>query len=157
MKWDVEIVGKPHTFTFAPKCIMLMAGETIMFNQQAYINSYLKDKYKTIKVRVRNDDAVLINKISHVDNVNKYILDLIKKDIYENRKYNFINNEVKIDFELTPTMSDLVKKAEDADILDDYGLYMNLADAIDSQGKKEATHHIISETEWRTLTRRYIL
>ncbi len=128
-----------------------------MFNQQAYINSYLKDKYKTIKVRVRNDDAVLINKISHVDNVNKYILDLIKKDIYENRKYNFINNEVKIDFELTPTMSDLVKKAEDADILDDYGLYMNLADAIDSQGKKEATHHIISETEWRTLTRRYIL
>ncbi len=128
-----------------------------MFDQQAYINSYLKDKYKTIKVRVRNDDAVLINKISHVDNVNKYILDLIKKDIYENRKYNFINNEVKIDFELTPTMSDLVKKAEDADILDDYGLYMNLADAIDSQGKKEATHHIISETEWRTLTRRYIL
>ncbi len=128
-----------------------------MFNQQAYINSYLKDKYKTIKVRVRNDDAVLINKINHVDNVNKYILDLIKRDIYENRKYNFINNEVKIDFELTPTMSDLVKKAEDADILDDYGLYMNLADAIDSQGKKEATHHIISETEWRTLTRRYIL
>ncbi len=79
------------------------------------------------------------------------------KDIYKNRKYNFINNEVQIDFELTPTMSDLVKKAEDADILNDYGLYMNLADAIDSQGKKEATHHIISETEWRTLTRRYIL
>ncbi len=127
-----------------------------MFHKQAYINSYLKDKYKIIKIRVRNDDAVLINKISQVDNVNKYILDLIKKDIYENRKYNFINNEVQIDFELTPTMSDLVKKAEDADILNDYGLYMNLADAIDSQGKKETTHHIISETEWRTLTRRYI-
>ncbi len=127
-----------------------------MFHKQAYINSYLKDKYKIIKIRVRNDDAVLINKISQVDNVNKYILDLIKKDIYENRKYNFINNEVQIDFELTPTMSDLVNKAEDADILNDYGLYMNLADAIDSQGKKETTHHIISETEWRTLTRRYI-
>ncbi len=127
-----------------------------MFDKQAYINSYLKDKYKIIKIRVRNDDAVLINKISQVDNVNKYILDLIKKDIYENRKYNYINNEVQIDFELTPTMSDLVKKAEDADILNDYGLYMNLADAIDSQGKKEATHHIISETEWRTMTRRYI-
>ncbi len=128
-----------------------------MFDQQAYVNSYLKDKYKTIKVRIRNDDAVLINKINQVDNINKYILSLIKKDICENRKYNFINDEVQIDFELTPTMSDLVKKAEDADILNDYGLYMNLADAIDSQGKKETTHHIISETEWRMLTRRYAI
>ena len=126
-----------------------------MFNQKEYINSYLKDNYKTIKVRIRNDDKVLIDKINNCDNINKYILELIKKDIYENRKYNFINNEINIDFELTKTMSDLVKKAEDADILNDYGLYMNIADAIDVEGKKEATHHIISETEWRKLVRRY--
>ena len=126
-----------------------------MFNQKEYINSYLKDNYKTIKVRIRNDDKVLIDKINNCDNINKYILELIKKDIYENRKYNFINNEVNIDFELTKTMSDLVKKAEDADILNDYGLYMNIADSIDVEGKKEATHHIISETEWRKLVRRY--
>ena len=128
-----------------------------MFNQQKYINSYLKDNYKTIKVRVRNDDLVLINKLNNCNNINKYILDLIKKDIYENRKYNYINNKINIDFELSPTMSDLVKKAEDADLIDDYGLYMNIVDAIDSQGKKEATHHIISETEWRTLIRRYAI
>ena len=126
-----------------------------MFNQKEYINSYLKDNYKTIKVRIRNDDKVLIDKINNCDNINKYILELIKKDIYENRKYNFINNEVNIDFELTKTMSDLVKKAEDADILNDYGLYMNIADAIDVEGKKEATHHIISETERRKLVKRY--
>ena len=54
-------------------------------------------------------------------------------------------------------MEDLINRAEEADILDDYGLYMNLADAIDSQGKKEASQHIISETEWRILTRRYCL
>ncbi len=126
-----------------------------MFNQKEYINSYLKDNYKTIKVRIRNDDKVLINKLNNCNNINKYILELIKKDIYENRKYNFINNEITIDFELTKTMSDLVKKAEDADILNDYGLYMNIADAIDSEGKKETTHHIISETEWRKLVRRY--
>ena len=35
-------------------------------------------------------------------------------------------------------MQDLVVKAEKADILEDYGLYMNVADAIDSQAKKEA-------------------
>jgi len=54
-------------------------------------------------------------------------------------------------------MEDLVKKAKEADLLADYGLYMNLADAIDSQGKKEASQHIISEREWRILTRRYCL
>lgn len=128
-----------------------------MFDQQKYINSYLKDNYKTIKVRVRNDDLVLINKLNNCENINKYILELIKKDIYDNRKYNYINNEVEIDFELSPTMTDLVKKAEDADILDDYGLYMNIADAIDSQGKKETTHHILTETEWRALVRRYAI
>lgn len=128
-----------------------------MFNQQKYINSYLKDNYKTIKVRVRKDDLILLNKINNVGNINRYILELIKKDIYENRRYNYINDEIKIDFELSPTMANLVKDAEDADILNDYGLYINLADAIDSQGKKEATHHIISETEWRKLVRRYAI
>ncbi len=126
-----------------------------MFNQQKYINSYLKDNYKTIKLRIRNDDKILINKLNNCENINKYILDLIRKDIYENRSYHYINNEVIIDFELSKTMADLVKKAEDADLLEDYGLYMNLADAIDSQGKKEAAHHLIAETEWRKLVRRY--
>lgn len=128
-----------------------------MFNQQKYINSFIKDNYRTIKLRIRNDDKLLINKINNVENINKYILNLIKKDILENRVYNYIDNEIEIDFELSITMEDLINKAEEADMLDDYGLYMNLADAIDSQGKKEASQHIITETEWRTLTRRYCL
>ncbi len=128
-----------------------------MFDQQKYINSFIKDNYRTIKLRIRNDDKLLINKINNVENINKYILNLIKKDIIENRVYNYINNEIEIDFELSITMDDLINKAEEADILDDYGLYMNLADAIDSQGKKEASQHIITETEWRILTRRYCL
>ena len=40
----------------------------------------------------------------------------------------------------------IVDKAEEADILNDYGLYMNIADAINSQGKK-VTIHIIRENE----------
>ena len=128
-----------------------------MFNQQKYINSFIKDNYRTIKLRIRNDDKLLINKINNVENINKYILNLIKKDILENRVYNYIDNEIEIDFELSITMEDLINQAEEADILDDYGLYMNLADAIDSQGKKEASQHIISETELRILTRRYCL
>lgn len=108
-----------------------------MFNQQKYINSYIKNNYKSIKLRIKKDDLLLINKINSVDNINKYIIDLIKKDIFENRVYNFINNDVKIDFELSNIMKDLVDKCEEADLLNDYGLYMNLADAIDSQGKKK--------------------
>lgn len=126
-----------------------------MFNQQKYVNKYIKENYKTIKLRIRNDDKAIIKKISEVENINRYILNLIKKDILENRKYNFINDDVKIDFELSKTMKDLVDKCEEADLINDYGLYMNVADDIDSQGKKEATHHIITETEWKKLVRRY--
>ncbi|MCR5458031.1 MAG: hypothetical protein K6F14_08135 [Clostridiales bacterium] len=126
-----------------------------MFNQQKYINDFIKDNYKTIKLRIRNDDKLVIKKISDVDNINKYIHDLILRDIYQNRKYTYVNNDIKIDFELSKTMQDLVDKAEYADLIDDYGLYMNIADAIDSQGKKETTHHVIRESEWKKLTKRY--
>ena len=128
-----------------------------MFNQQKYINAFVKNNYKDIKVRIRKDDRLLMHKISEVDNVNKYISNLILEDVYRNRKYHFINNEIEIDFEVSKTMQDLIDQAEIADILDDYGLYMNLADAIDSQGKKETAHHIIRESEWKKLTRRYCL
>lgn len=128
-----------------------------MFNQQKYINTFVKNNYKDIKVRIRKDNKLLMHKIDEVDNINKYISNLILDDIYRNRKYHFINSDIEIDFELSKTMQDLVDQAEVADILDDYGLYMNLADAIDSQGKKETTHHIIRESEWKKLTRRYCL
>ena len=81
-----------------------------MFNQQNYINNYIKDSYKSIKVRLRKDNALLINKIESVDNVNQYIIDLILKDIYENRIYNFINNDILIDFDLSPKIENLLKK-----------------------------------------------
>lgn len=128
-----------------------------MFNQQEYINNFIKTKYKSIKLRIRNDDKLIINKINEVDNINGYITKLILKDIYENRKYHFINNDISIDFELSNTMKELVDEAEKADLLNDYGLYMNLADAIDSQGKKETSKHIIRESEWKRITRRYCL
>lgn len=128
-----------------------------MFNQQEYINNFIKTKYKTIKLRIRNDDKLIINKINEVDNINGYITKLILKDIYENRMYHFINNDISIDFELSNTMKELVDEAEKADLLNDYGLYMNLADAIDSQGKKETSKHIIRESEWKRITRRYCL
>lgn len=128
-----------------------------MFDQQKYINRFIKDNYKELKIRIRKDDKLLLNKLNEVDNVTKYIASLIAEDIYRHHKYRFINNDVRIDFSLSKTMQELVDEAEKADILNDYGLYMNIADAIDSQGKKETTHHILRESEWKKLTRRYCL
>ncbi|MCQ2771790.1 MAG: hypothetical protein MJ238_00740 [Bacilli bacterium] len=128
-----------------------------MFNQQEYINGYIKEKYKSVKIRVKNSDAVLIKKLSSTSNVNQYILDLIRKDVYENRVYHYINDDIKIDFELSKTMQDLVDKAEEADILEDYGLYMNYVYAIDSRAKKEVTNHLMRESAWNRLLRRYQL
>ena len=128
-----------------------------MFNQQKYINGFIKDNYKELKIRIRKDDKLLLNKLNEVDNVTKYISSLIIEDIYRNRKYHFINNDIMIDFSLSKTMQDLIDEAEKADILNDYGLYMNIADAIDSQGKKETTHHLLRESEWKKLTKRYCL
>ena len=128
-----------------------------MFNQKNYINNYIKNSYKSIKVRIRKDNALLINKIESVENVNQYIVDLILKDIYENRVYNFINNNILIDFDLSPKIEKLIKEAEEADLLNDYGLYMNVAYAIDAQAKKEVSHHELKESQWNKLTMRYCL
>lgn len=128
-----------------------------MFNQQEYINCFIKDNYKSLKVRIRKDDKLLMHKLSEVDNVNQYIASLIKDDIYRNREFHYINNDVVIDFELSKTMQQLVDEAEVADILEDYGLYMNLADAIDTQGKNETRRHQLRESQWIKLTRRYCL
>ena len=126
-----------------------------MFNQQNYINNYIKNSYESIKVRLRKDNALLINKIESVDNVNQYVIDLILKNIYQNRVYNFINNDILID--LSPKIEKLIKETEEADLLNDYGLYMNLAYAIDAEAKKEVSHHELKESQWNKLIMRYCL
>lgn len=126
-----------------------------MFDKQKYINSYIKNKYRDVKVRVRYDDKLIINKLNSVSNMNQYILDLIRKDAIENRVYHFINNDVIIDFELSVALQDLVDRAEEADLLDNYGIYMNLADAIDTRAKTETKRHMITESQWIKLVRRY--
>ena len=128
-----------------------------MFDQQKYINSYMKQNYKSLKIRIRKDDKLLMKKLSDVKNVNQYISSLIMKDIYENAKFNFINDGIKIDFELSPKMKNLIKGAEKADLLNQYGTYMNYAYAIDAQGKKETTHHQLRESQWNKLIDRYCL
>ncbi|MCQ2753033.1 MAG: hypothetical protein MJ206_02120 [Bacilli bacterium] len=128
-----------------------------MFNKNKYISEFNKLNYRDLKLRIRKDDYIVLSTIDRNKNINKYIRDLIYEDALKKINYRYINDEFKINFALSKTMKQLVNKAEEADFLDDYGLYMNIVDAIDSQAKKETNNHIIRESQWKQLIRRYAL
>lgn len=54
------------------------------FDQKKYVDDYNKQTYKMFPFRVRKDDSVVIDKLSSVNNLNKYIYSLIKNDINPN-------------------------------------------------------------------------
>ena len=129
----------------------------IMFEQNKYVNEYVKKNYRTIKFRVRRDDKLVSHKLNNTENINRYIYDLILKDINSNRIYNFIDDSVDINFELSNPMKKLIKEAEIADYVNDYGQYMNYAYAIDTRAKNETNKHMLTEGQWNKLIKRYCL
>ena len=131
--------------------------ENYMDNQSNCANPSIEENCTTIEIRVGKDDAEVIKKLEGVNDINDYILSLIRMDIKAPRSYHSIDDSVKIDFPVSHTMQDLIDKAERADLNDDYPVYMNWADAIDSQGKLEATRHQITDGQWMMLQRRYLL
>ena len=50
-----------------------------------------------------------------------------------------------IDFDLFPKIEKLIKETEEADLLNDYGLYINLTYAIDVETKKEVSHYDLKD------------
>ena len=54
------------------------------FNQQSYIKEFNKNTYKMYPFRVRKDNTTIIEKLANTRNVNKYITNLIDKDINPN-------------------------------------------------------------------------
>jgi len=128
-----------------------------MFNQKEYITKFQKDHYRSIRFRVRQDDKLLNEKLNEVGNVNQYLKDLIFADIKKTRGFKYINDEIQIDFELSDVLKDLIKQAEEADLLGDYDTYAALADSIDVRAKKEVARHELRESQWVKLTRKYCL
>ncbi len=51
------------------------------FNQKEYVDNYNKSTYKLFPFRVRKDDVAVIEKLSSVPSMNKYIYSLIENDI----------------------------------------------------------------------------
>ena len=120
-----------------------------------YINRYIKDNYRTFKFRVRKENQHLIDWLCEVENKTQYITGLIEEDIKRKVKYNYLNDSVKIDFELPLNIKNLVDDAEKADLEDDYGLYMNLACAIDTNAKNATAKRKLTNYQWETLVRRF--
>lgn len=122
-----------------------------------YINNnrYIKDNYRTFKFRVRQENQHLIDWLCDVENKIQYIIGLIEEDIKRKVKYNYLDDSVKIDFELPLNIKNLVDDAEKADLEDDYGLYMNLACAIDTNAKNATAKRKRTNYQWETLVRRF--
>lgn len=57
---------------------------TMSFNQKQYIERYNKNNYKMFPFRVRKDDTKVIEKLTNVPSMNKYIYSLIDNDINPN-------------------------------------------------------------------------
>ena len=56
--------------------------EDIMsFNQKEYIDGYNKNTYKMFPFRIRKDDKEILDKLSSVPSMNKYIRSLIDNDV----------------------------------------------------------------------------
>ena len=120
-----------------------------------YVNKYIKDNYVTFKFRIRKGNQQVINRLREVGNMTQYIIGLVEEDIKRNTKYNYIDGSIKIDFKLPRNIQNLVDDAEKADLEDDYGLYMNLASAIDTNAKNAAAKRLLSDYQWETLVRRF--
>lgn len=54
------------------------------FNQKEYVDKYNKNNYKMFPFRVRKDDQAVIDKLTSVPSMNKYIYSLIDNDINPN-------------------------------------------------------------------------
>lgn len=120
-----------------------------------YINKYIKENYKTFKFRVRKENQDVINKLCDGDNMTQYLIRLVKEDIKRNQKYNYIDDSIKINFKLPQNIQNLVEDAEKADLEDDYGLYMNLACAIDTNAKNAVSKKQLNDYQWETLVSRF--
>lgn len=51
------------------------------FDKTEYNREYDKKNYRVFRFRVRYDDIKTIDHLNNIDNINSYILNLIKKDI----------------------------------------------------------------------------
>ena len=132
-----EAYLRPHTLPQIEKFFHIIKRD---FN--AFLDKYSKISKKS--VLTKREKMILNNSTL------KYFKD-------QNTKFNIINCDIKIDFELSKEMCDLIENAEIADLYGNYTFYKNLVNAIDAQAKEDVTHHKLKESQRNKLAERYCL
>ena len=69
--------------------------------------------------------------------------------------YHYIDDAIKIDFTIPTWLQEVLDIAENADMEDNYAVYEPTAEHIDICGKNLYANGALSESQWRTLVRRY--
>lgn len=80
---------------------------------------------------------------------------LVKGLIIMKRQYNFINDDICIDFQVTKNIRDAMMEAEQADADNNYSLYYNACDFIDIAAKECVVNHVLTKRQWDALITRY--
>jgi hypothetical protein len=70
------------------------------------------------------------------------------------KKYNEIDDNIKIDFPVPEILQHLMDDAEKADFIND-GSYFNLADTIDTYAKNFYADGKLTQSQWDTIIMRY--
>lgn len=72
--------------------------------------------------------------------------------------YNYINDDVKLDFEIPKSLVYLIEMCEKYDQEDNYGAYNSFADFLTEVASKELyVKGVITKEQWDTIDRRYVL
>ena len=94
--------------------------------------------------------ACLMYNTKYIINNSKKVKGLIMK-----RQYNFINDDICIDFQVTKNIRDAMMEAEQADADNNYSLYYNACDFIDIAAKECVVNHVLTKQQWDALITRY--
>jgi hypothetical protein len=70
------------------------------------------------------------------------------------KKYNEIDDNIKINFPVPEILRHLMDDAEEADFIND-GSYFNLADTIDTYAKNFYADGKLTQAQWDTIIMRY--
>lgn len=71
------------------------------------------------------------------------------------KKYHWIDDSVIIDFSVPDTLKELMTMAEEKDIEEDLGYYLNLADTIDICAKNCYASGELSKHQWNVIASKY--
>lgn len=73
----------------------------------------------------------------------------------EEKQYHEIDDSIKIDFPVPSDLQELFEQAEEADLSNDFGNYIMIADTIDTVAKNVCAAGGISSMQWDIICRRY--